>query len=238
MSYQDFMPFSDKNNIHAFSPARINRPSSFYDFMAEFFATNLDRSAIFTITIGVICVAIAITSFFRNRKRRSLGQAAGIFGRSQLISAVVIASLLFFCAVGYFNPGMVGIMEETFDSGQEDVNTPIGHMSIHGNSDSFFIVSVISMDSSGLGVGQADYYLHAPDGTTSESGRVTDIYGLNRDDPSVNITFNDIDMDGKISANDNFMLKGTGNGGICGSGYTFTIKFNVNDETVMKQATP
>ncbi len=120
---------------------------------------------------------------------------------------------------------------------QDSKNTPRGHMSISGNADSYYIATVQTMDNQGLGVGQADYFLSAPDGTPVLSGTVKDIYGYNREDPTVNITFNDVDTDGKISANDNFQLKGTGNDGECGSGFTFAIKFSENDEVVMKQNT-
>ena len=124
---------------------------------------------------------------------------------------------------------------------QDSKNTPRGHMTINGNSDNYYIATVQTMDQQGLGVGQADWFLISSDGTTVAFGKVSDIYGFNRDDPAVNVTFNDNDMDGKISANDNFQLKGTGHSpdpGLCGTGFTFTIKFTENDEVVMKQDTP
>jgi len=116
--------------------------------------------------------------------------------------------------------------------------TPKGHMVIHGSPDSSYSVTVQTMDSNGLGVGQAEYYLVTPEGTNAASGKVSEIYGLNMDSPDVNVTFNDIDMDGKISANDNFKIRGTGDGGIAGTGFTFTIKFTETDEVVMKSTTP
>ena len=117
-------------------------------------------------------------------------------------------------------------------------NTPKGHMVIHGNADTDYSVTVQTMDSNGLGVAQAEFFLVTPEGTNAASGKVSDIYGLNMEDDTVNVTFNDIDMDGKISANDNFKLRGTGDNGVAASGHTFTIKFTETDEVVMKQTAP
>ena len=140
---------------------------------------------------------------------------------SIIISATLISSIIYDPYIN--NPGP---------------NTPRGHMAINGNSTTHFTATVQIMDRQGLDVELAEYFLVAADGSLVASGRVSNIIGRDIEESWVNLSFLDTDRDNRISANDNFYLKGTGNGGICGSGFTFTIKFTETDEVVMKQNTP
>jgi hypothetical protein len=116
--------------------------------------------------------------------------------------------------------------------------TPRGHMTINGNSTTYYTAMVQTMDSRGLDVEKAEYFLVSTIGSTVAHGTVANIIGRNIEESWVNLSFLDTDQDNRISANDRFHLKGTGNGGICGSGYAFTIRFTETDEIVMKQTTP
>jgi len=64
-------------------------------------------------------------------------------------------------------------------------------------------------------------------------GLVADIYGLNFDDEYTNISFQDNDRDGKVSAGDVFLLKNKINGGQWIEGYSLLLK-NISDENVEK----
>ena len=56
-------------------------------------------------------------------------------------------------------------------------------------------------------------------------GRVSDIYGLNFDDPTTHISFQDNDRDGKLSAGDVFLVKSIKNGGLAMGGYSLELDF-------------
>jgi len=57
-------------------------------------------------------------------------------------------------------------------------------------------------------------------------GRITDIYGLNFDDPT-SFSFQDNDRDGKISAGDVFLVKNLLNGGLAKGGYSLELEFAI-----------
>lgn len=57
------------------------------------------------------------------------------------------------------------------------------------------------------------------------AGKVEDIYGLNFDDQFTNISYQDNDRDGMISAGDVFLGKNTVNGGIVSAGYSLHLEF-------------
>ena len=61
-------------------------------------------------------------------------------------------------------------------------------------------------------------------------GSVKDIYGLNFDDQYTNVSFQDNDRDGKISAGDVFLIKNAVNGGPASAGYSLLLKFDVTGD--------
>ncbi len=56
------------------------------------------------------------------------------------------------------------------------------------------------------------------------NGTVKDIYGLNFDDPSTNISFQDNDRDGKVTPGDVFLLRDIAEGGVFS--YDYTLQLN------------
>jgi len=163
-------------------------------------------------------VRMRCSSKMHFRTERNRDGVSPVIGTILMVALTVsLAAVVYLWAVG-------------FDPGSQV--TPKGLMSVNGNPDTYFTATVRSMDGT-LKVEEARYYLVNDKGTTVESGKVSDIYGKDG-----NVRFNDVDGDREVTPDDNFRLKGEGNGGKCGSGYKFTIKFTGTNEVVMSGTAP
>jgi len=74
-------------------------------------------------------------------------------------------------------------------------------------------------------------------GVSGEQGSVSEIYGLNFDDTSTNITFLDMDINGKLSGGDFLKIKNVNNGGQAKSGYFFLLKFDITGDKMNGKGT-
>jgi len=99
-----------------------------------------------------------------------------------------------------------------------------------GNND--FQVNIEKVDPNPVSVISVNYYLLDDKGTAvpGVQGSVKDIYGLNFNDPNTNISFQDNDRDGKISAGDVFLVKNANNGGQAQSAYSLLLKFAITGD--------
>lgn len=99
-----------------------------------------------------------------------------------------------------------------------------------GNND--FAVHVEKVDPQAVSVISVNYILLDDSGRAvpGVQGSVKDIYGLNFDDDYTNVSFQDNDRDGKISAGDVFLVKNAINGGQASSGFSLLLKFDVTGD--------
>jgi len=93
-----------------------------------------------------------------------------------------------------------------------------------GNND--FAWHIEKVDPEAVSVYSVNYVLFDQDGgkVVVGAGCVKDIYGLNFDDESTNISYQDNDRDGKISAGDVFLVKNIVNGGIVTDGQSLELE--------------
>jgi archaeal type IV pilus assembly protein PilA len=99
-----------------------------------------------------------------------------------------------------------------------------------GNND--FAIHVEKVDPDAVSVISVNYILLDDRGTAvpGVQGSVKDIYGLNFDDQYTNVSFQDNDRDGKISAGDVFLIKNAVNDGQASAGYALLLKFDVTGD--------
>jgi len=116
-----------------------------------------------------------------------------------------------------------------------DKYTPHFETQCYNSTDGNYVVEVgvFSLGNS-TGVRQSEYFLVFPNGTTSEFGRVSDIYGQDISLADTNITFCDEDFDGALSTGDIFIIKATRNGGNAVDGFSLTFKYSESDEVMSK----
>lgn len=99
-----------------------------------------------------------------------------------------------------------------------------------GNQD--FAVNIEKVDPDPVSVVSVNYYLldDRSQAVPGVQGSVKDIYGLNFDDKYTNVSFRDIDRDGKISGGDVFLVKNKINGGQAEGGYSLLLKFSITKD--------
>ena len=99
-----------------------------------------------------------------------------------------------------------------------------------GNND--FGINIEKVDPDAVSVISVNYILldDASSAVPGVQGSVKDIYGLNFDDQYTNVSFQDNDRDGKISAGDVFQVKNAINGGQASDGYSLLLKFSVTGD--------
>jgi len=104
------------------------------------------------------------------------------------------------------------------------VNTPFG------NND--FAWHIERVNPQPISVHSAKYRLldHNGEDVDGGNGTVSDVYGLNIDDLSTPISFQDNDRDGKLSAGDVFLVKNALNGGLARAGYSLQLECGWVDE--------
>jgi flagellin-like protein len=99
-----------------------------------------------------------------------------------------------------------------------------------GNND--FAITIEKVDPDAVSVISVNYILldDASRAVPGVQGSVKDVYGLNFDDQYTNVSFQDNDRDGKISAGDVFLIKNVINGGQASAGYSLLLKFDVTGD--------
>lgn len=99
-----------------------------------------------------------------------------------------------------------------------------------GNND--FAIHVEKVDPDAVSVISVNYILldASSSAVPGVQGSVKEIYGLNFDDQYTNVSFQDNDRDGKISAGDVFLIKNSNNGGQAQAGYSLLLKFEVTGD--------
>jgi len=112
-----------------------------------------------------------------------------------------------------------------------DDDTEIGKVyQPFGNNDMALLIEKV--DPSPISVYSTNYILvdRKDAYVAGGQGRVKDIYGLNFDDESTDISYYDNDRDGNISAGDVFLVKKAYNGGLAEEGYSLELEFGKVDK--------
>ena len=112
--------------------------------------------------------------------------------------------------------------------------TPRAGVRVLGNSTVNYEFKIIDIDTE-IELNDTKFYLKDAAGKTVEKGEVWDVLGLNISEPSVNISFNDIDGDLQISSGDHFDIKSWENGGLARDEYTFKIIFKPSGDAVVSR---
>ena len=95
-----------------------------------------------------------------------------------------------------------------------------------------FAIHIEKVDPDAVSVISVNYILldASSSAVPGVQGSVKDIYGLNVEDQYTNVSFQDNDRDGKISAGDVFLIKNSNNGGQAQAGYSLLLKFEVTGD--------
>ena len=112
-----------------------------------------------------------------------------------------------------------------------------------------YAIEVIEVDPDAVCALQVNYKIVDENGDvlSGEERSARFIYGVdlafqgsssfpNTEDHEGNVSFMDMDVDGKISAGDHFTVRSVGNGGIAWVGYEFILKFDVTGDRMAKVA--
>jgi len=148
--------------------------------------------------------------------------------KAKLVAIALIAVVLI----------LVGILTSnamTTEEVEEGYPSPKGKISIDRDDDGTFNITVVAM-SVPLDVRVAEFFVINASGTILVSGNVKPIYCLNFDDENNNITFMDVDINGKITDGDYFLLRSAENGRKFPEGFRFVVKFTETDEVSMQAA--
>ena len=112
------------------------------------------------------------------------------------------------------------------------IETPtVGMVSLSTN-ESNFSVSVEKVDPDSVSINLVYYLLLDEAGAAIPGiqGSLTDIYQLDLENETTNITFIDNDLDEKLSAGDMFLIKHQDHGGQASEGYHLLLKFELTGD--------
>ena len=130
------------------------------------------------------------------------------------------------------------VVDTVFFEEEEQSGYPVpkGRLSSSGSEQGWYLMWIEEQDRS-CSISRTAYNITDREGVSVESGTVWDIFGLNPEFPGTNISFTDADEDRRMSAGDFFLVRGNGNNGTSGPGYTFTITYTFTDEVMMQVTT-
>jgi len=121
----------------------------------------------------------------------------------------------------------------TTGCGCSDMQTPTV-VAVYQPYDGNFSVHIEKVDPAPVNIIHVNYILLDDRGTAvpGEQGSLRDIYDLDIENENTNITFQDRDRDGKISAGDMFIIKSKENGGQATAGYSLLLRYDRTGESM------
>ncbi len=152
-----------------------------------------------------------------------------------LISIIVSAGFLIYSFVAH------SIWIYALDLSEDEPDpvyiTPKLELEVHFHQDGFYVVTVEKADV-WVAVQAVKYSLLNETGTQLMGGSIVDIYGLNMDFSSHNLTFEDPDRNGQVSNEDFVLLRSAAEDGIAKPGMVFQFRHDAMDEVMGKITLP
>ena len=125
-------------------------------------------------------------------------------------------------------------------------DTPIITAECYLSTNGDYVIEVVEISPDAVSVISVNYIMLDYRGMAipGEQGSVSDIYCVDLDfqglegssrsiDHEVNVSFIDLDKDGRISIRDLFVIRSLDNGGIAGDGYQLLLKFDVTGDNML-----